>query len=328
MLQPDPSLPKSLQSMILEAQAARSQTKPAEEPDSEYESILRAVDEWYERLAHGEYDQALYWRCAAEDCEEVGDWNGAIEAHKQILISPDASDVDRSRAHSEIASIQCVLGDDDGARESFHLASMLARPFSDVLCRHYLCNEAMHLCRIGRADEARQLVDEVLAAHEKDTREEDTTTDHLGMGKVLTVLARCELAKADLQSARESLDVAWQWLEALRQSYGEDESMNGAVGLISSFAAWWQVSAQLSELNDDGNAAIEALFKARELATQCAEHSGWSRYDFDYYQMQVLRKLAVALSRADRFGEANEAMQKAIEIQVRRKFPVCRDPRP
>lgn len=316
MFQSDPQLPKSLQAMILDAQAALSKPKLAEEADGEYESIWRSVDEWNERLARGEYEQALYWQCAAEDCEEAGDWNGAIEAHRQILELSDTSDVEQSRAYSQIAAVQRVLGDDEDALESYHLASMLARPLSDVLCRHYSCNEAKHLCRMGRADEARQLIEETLAAHG-----EALSVDHLGMGRLLTVLACCELANAELQSAQESLDVAWQWLEALRQPYEEVGSMNDAVGLIAAFAAWWQVSAGLSELNNDDDAAIEALCKARDLATQCAEHSGWSRYDFDHYQMQVLRELAAASSKADRFEQASEAMQKANAIRVRRKFP-------
>jgi tetratricopeptide (TPR) repeat protein len=316
MIQPDPGSPRSLQAMILEAQAAMSQPKRAKEADDECESILTSADAWFERLARGEYEQILYWRCAAEDCEEAGDWAGAIQAHRQILTSPDASDVDRSQAHSEIAMVQRVLGDDENARESYHLASTLARPLTDVLCRHYSCNEATQLCRMGCADEARQLIDEALAAHQ-----EALSVDHLGMGRMLIVLAKCEMAKAELQSARESLELAWEWLESLRQAYESEECLKDAVGVGSALAVWWQVSAELYQLNDDNDAAIMALCKARDLATRCAEHSGWSRYDFDFYQMNVLIKLVAAYAKGDRFEKASEVMKKAIEIRVRRKFP-------
>jgi hypothetical protein len=97
--------------------------------------------------------------------------------------------------------------------------------------------------------------------------------------------------------------------------------MKDAVGVTSAYGRWWQATAERFELDSDYASAIDALYKARDLATHCAEDSGWSRYDFDLYQMKVLRELSATCLQQARYEEAGAALQRADEIKSRRKFP-------
>jgi tetratricopeptide (TPR) repeat protein len=262
-----------------------------------------------------EYEPTLYWECVADDCEEAGDWTGAKAAYQQVLQLPDAGQFDRCKALSQLAGIQHLLGEEDDALESFHSASELAGSSSDILARHYYVNEATYLLGVGQRNEARKLVEEALENYD-----ETQLTDHLGIARLLTLYSRCQMYDGELESASESLRLAWEWLEGIEPLYEVDNTM--PLGIVGAYARWWQASAKRFELAGDDESAIDALCKARDLATQCAEQDdGWFRYQSDYYQMHVLRELATAYSKDDRFEEASEAEQKADEIQQRRKFP-------
>jgi hypothetical protein len=117
--------------------------------------------------------------------------------------------------------------------------------------------------------------------------------------------------------ASESLRFAWEWLEGRDRIFEDGDTM--PLGIVAAYARWWQTSAKEFALAGDSSSAIDALCKARDLAAQCARE--WPRYDFDLYLMHVLRELAAAYSKDDRFEEAKEAMAQAHEIQLRRKFP-------
>lgn len=278
---------------------------------------MRFADDWWEQLSRGEYDQSLYWECVAEDCEDAGDWNDAIAAYRQILDLPEAHEYERGKAYSCLAAIQRLLGDEDASLESRHNASAIGRPFSNVLARQYLCSEASQLLRMNRINDARRLFEEGLATHD-----ENDLVDHLGMAKLLTVFAQCELADNQPESARKSLTAAMGWLESLRAAHESVGAMEDAIGVVAAYARWWQAAAAEFDLTGDYESAIDALCKARDYATQCAEECGWSRYDFDHYQMNVLRELAAQYSKQERHECAREAMRKANEIRARQKFPL------
>ena len=144
---PAAELPKSLQSMIADAQQAIGNWGPEEETDSE---TLQSSQEWLLRLSRGEFEERLYWECLADDQEEAGDWQGALASHQKILGLPGLSSVECSKAHSAIALIQRLLGD--------YEAELAARRFPGALAA------TKALVRKARLSPPADLVDEAARA--------------------------------------------------------------------------------------------------------------------------------------------------------------------
>lgn len=111
-------LPKSLQAMIADAKTAIANWDPNEDAD---DHILQGVRDWTLRLSQGEYDDNMYWECVAEDCEENGDWEGAITAYRRIL-DPQPSGFDHWKACLDIAFIYNLLGDSKAALRYYQRA--------------------------------------------------------------------------------------------------------------------------------------------------------------------------------------------------------------
>jgi tetratricopeptide (TPR) repeat protein len=110
-------LPKSLQQMIAECRDVVANWDPNEDED---DPIMKFMREWTLRLSRGEFEDRLYWDCLAEDYEEASDWDGALSAYEKILSLPDITSVELANAHSAIAAIRSLQGDNEAALRSYH----------------------------------------------------------------------------------------------------------------------------------------------------------------------------------------------------------------
>ncbi|MFO0790144.1 MAG: hypothetical protein U0805_11875 [Pirellulales bacterium] len=309
-------LPKSLQSMIADAQQAIADWDPEEDSDSD---TLQFVRESTLRLSRGEYEERLYWECLAEDLEEAGDWRGALASYERILKLPGLDSIYAAQACSAVALIQRLFGEYEAELASRRLATEKSDDGSRILTRHYIANEAAALQRLGFTRQARRLVHRTLAWRQS----EGEIVDYLGIARLLIVSARCDLARKKPASAAESLQAAWAWLEALVQEYaGEHKDLlRSASGIHLAHVWWWHTEANRRRLAGEGDTEIAALEQAIEKARLCFDPDGWRAHWDDLTLMQLLLQMSEAYGRHNRPTEATAFRSEAEEIFKRRRFP-------
>ncbi|HEX3599743.1 MAG TPA: hypothetical protein VHU84_06340 [Lacipirellulaceae bacterium] len=306
-------LPKALQSMIADAKKVADEWQPDEDGD---DPVMRAANDWVLRLSRGEFDDRQYWECAAEDCEEVGDWLGAIAAYRKMVEIPDLFSLYLAKAHKSIGMVQGLLGDDRAALKSYRTAVSNVKDDVPVLQRTFIGNEIAQLLRMGQIRRARKLVRRGIASHS------DESFNHFGMAMLLIQSAKCDLADGKLIEARQSLDCASQWLDALLQSFRSvSEDLEIPPGIRSAQVVWWFTEAERRRLAGEGESEIEALQRAIEEARLCFDPQGWQGIWDDLRLMYLLDQIADAYDRHGKPVEANTARFEVDEIFNRRHFP-------
>lgn len=300
-------LPQSLQSLIAEAKAAIENWDPGEDDDDE---VLQGARQWMVRLSHGEFDEELYLRCVADDCEESGDWEGAKIACQRVLERCN-HEADHWLAYTRLASLQRLLGEDDAALASYALATGTAQAFSVIAWRGAVVHEALQQFRMDRIGAAHKLIKRGLASFD------NTFADELGQAKLLIVAAYCQLAWSKTRAGQKSLQQAWDFLERTRETL----EANYALGVRATYGWWWRIEAVRRRLERDNDSELEALTRALEEANYCAGPSGWPRYDFDLVLMHTLLELAAAYDRHGKLAESAASRSQADEIRIRRHFP-------
>ncbi len=313
--------------MIADAKNAVDQWQPDEDGD---DPGIRAANDWTLRLSRGEYDNWLYWECAAEDCEEAGDWLGAIAAYRKMVEIPNLFSYFLAKAHKSIGMVQGLLGDDRGALRSYRTAASTLVLFGDspFLWPSFIGNEIAQLLRMGQIHGARKLVQRGLATHS------DESVDHLGMALLLIRSAQCDLASRKLVEARQSLECGAAWLDALLQSFGDvlDDDNLFPKGICSAAAMRWLTEAKRRRLANEGDSEIEALERAIQEARRCFDPQGWQGIWDDLRLMYILDEIADAYARHGKAAEANTARAEADEICApafsgirKRKRTPCRE---
>jgi tetratricopeptide (TPR) repeat protein len=306
-------LPKALQSMIADAKKAVDSWQPNDDGD---DPGMRAAYDWTLRLSRGEYDDRQYWECAAQDCEEAGDWLGAIAAYRKIVEIPKLFSLYLTKAHTSIGMVQCLLGDDRAALKSYRTAVSSVKDDVSVLQRTFIGNEIAQLLRMGQIRRARKLVQRGIASHS------DESAGHFGMAMLLIRSAKCDLADGKLIEARQSLDCASQWLDAILQWFRSvSEDLEIPPGIRSAQVVWWFTEAERRRLAGEGESEIGALQRAIEEARLCFDACGWQVVWDDLRLMYVLDEIADAYDRHGKTAEANTARVEANEIFNRRHFP-------
>jgi tetratricopeptide (TPR) repeat protein len=306
-------LPKSLQQMIADCRNAVANWDPKEDADDPF---LKSAHDWTLRLSRGEYEAHVYWECVADDCEEVGDWEGALSAYRRILDISDQLGTTHSKTFSAIAAIQRLCGDDEAALRSYRSASAEVAKHSRVMGRARCINEASQLIRLGRIRRARKLIRRAL------TSRQGEFVDHLGTARLLIALAKCELACDKLVDAAQSLQIAWEWLDALVQSYADGaESMRQAAGIHLAYATWWSTEAKRRRIAREGDAEIEALRNAIEKVRLCFSPCGWQAPWHDLTLMNLLLQLADAYDRHGMSADSAVSRDESESIFAKRRFP-------
>jgi tetratricopeptide (TPR) repeat protein len=310
---PTAELPKKLQSMFADARAAVDGWQPDDDDD---DPILRSTKEWLLRLSRGEYDDRQYWECAAEDCEEEGDWLGAIDAYRKVVELPKLSSIYVARAHKSIGFLQSLLGDERAALKSYQTAVANVRNDVPALQRTFIGNEIAQLLHMGRVRRAQKLVQQELTRHNPES------PNYLGMALLLIRSAQCDLARRRLVEARQSLDCATAWLDASLESF---RSVSGdpdiPAGIRTAQVVWWFMEASRRRLAGEGEAEIEAMQRAIAESRLCFDAHGWQAVWDDLRLMIGLEKIADAYDRQGKPAEAATARAEANDIFVRRRYP-------
>jgi tetratricopeptide (TPR) repeat protein len=310
-------LPKSLQKMIADCQNAIANWDSEDDTDDPVlRSMLESTREWTLRLSRGEFEQDLYWKCVADDCEKAGDWQGALSAYRQILDMPDELGFTRAKTLSAMASIHSVLGDDKAASKSYQMATAASVKEVRVLNRMVLTSEVSQLIRMGNIRRARKLISSGLA------HDPNESVDHLGTARLLVEWAKCDLASDNLISAAQYLQNAWEWLNALVESFaGDEDSLRQASGIQIAYATWWSTEAKRRRMAREGDSEVVALERAIEKVRLCFTPCGYQRSWYDLRLMNLLLQLADACERHGMPTDAALARNEADDIFTKRRFP-------
>jgi tetratricopeptide (TPR) repeat protein len=304
------ALPKKLEAMIADARCAVERWDDEGDEDQD-----AGVKEWFVRLSRGEYDQDLYWKCVAEDCEAEGDWEGAKNAYRRQIDFEANGRHGFLSAHSDLAGLHALLGEQGPALEHARRATTKEHcdRLTGIAFRCAIVYETWLLLNAGRTRAARRLIKRGLNSFEEDS------PDALGYAKLQTAWAACELAARRAGAAEESLQDAWTYLEAVREWIDVDGGADAASGLQGAYATWWRVEAKRRRLVGDGAGEIEALEQAVASARRAA--TGWSRVGRDASVMRALSLLSEAQHQQGQFDEAAKTQSEAQLIRSRWRLP-------
>jgi hypothetical protein len=168
---------------------------------------------------------------------------------------------------------------------------------------------------MGRIRRARKLIRRDLAVPEGEV------VDHLGIARLIIIWAKCELVDGYTIKAAESLQNAWGWLEALAQSFDDEESLRQAKGVLFAYVTWWATEAKRRQMAGEGVSDIDALRHAIEKARLCYDPHGWRESWHDLTLMNLLLRVADAYDRHELSEEASKSRNEAEEIFAKRRFP-------
>ena len=310
-------LPKSLRQMIADCQNAIANWDSENvNEDSDSKALLDSTRDWTLRLSRGEFEQDLYWECVADDCEEAGDWAGALSAYQQILSLPDELGLTHSKALTGIALLQRLQGHDGAALKFYHLATAKSTKLGGAMAKVHLVSEALQLLRMGHIRRARRLI------RQGRTEVPCEIVDHLGTAQLLIASAKCDLADNKTATANQSLRNAWEWLDALVQSYaGDEDFLRQAAGIHLAFATWWSTEARRRKIAREELSETVALENAIEKVRLCFTPCGYQRPCYDLRLMNLLLQLADAYERVSLMADAAMPRKEAEAIFITRRFP-------
>jgi len=299
--------------MIADAKTAVANWhEDADEANEQSQDFPDAAKEWILRLSNGEFEEALYWKCAAQDCEEAGDWDSAKAAYQRV-INVSQNSFDQSLAYSSLASLCSILGEHEQALAYYRTASARERnQVGNIIYRRYLVNEALQLLRMDRIRAARKVAIRGLATIES------ASDDFLNLALLKMVLAQCQLEKRKTVATKDLLTEAWPLLESCREAFEQSGTEIGS-GVHSAYCTWWRLEAKRLQLIGQTDAELAAwqnsLMHARSSAV------GWDRIDSDLAIARTLELLADAYKRNDCMAESADALADAKQIRNRWHLP-------
>lgn len=308
------TLPRSLQQLISGARQIVEERKSEPDPP-EQDPILQGVDDWLIGLSRGEFDQELYWRCQAEDCEEDGDWQGAISANQRILEIEFQHGVTHSLAHQRLAWIFNLLGDGASALQHCQTATrVFGDGVLDVLHAQSVVKEVWQLLQLRQDVAALQRIDQLIA------EPMDWDGNSFVYAQFCLMRAACQITNGKGVLAKNLLLSARRIFDDLCMSTSDNE-MGVPPGVLNLLGSWWAVEAERCRLAGDGKAELRAFRESLKLAEQLASDDPISIVAAEYTVMRRLLALAAACDRQGLAEEAAEHRVRAEQICVRRKFP-------
>jgi tetratricopeptide (TPR) repeat protein len=307
------SLPTSLESLIAEAKTAVETWQDDDEPDK----ILDGVRDYFVRLSRGEYEEPLYWECAAEDCEAAGDLMGAIAAYRKMaeVGKEEFTSWKAIHAHGAIAGLLSLLGHQRQSLKERQTATKLARDESKIFYRSCLISEAYQYLKLNRLHSAERLIQSALSTYVEDD------IDCLNYARLSILQGECCVRRKQVSDAREYLQEAWSYLEHLSASAIESGLDDEGSGVHDAYTAWWRVEAKRRKIAGDCS-ETEAL--EHVLARENKGAEGWHRLGWDVAVMQALLALANAYEKNGRLDDAQPLRLEAEEIRLRWHLPELR----
>jgi hypothetical protein len=308
------TLPRSLQQLISEARRIVDERESEPDPP-EQDPIMQGVDDWLVGLSRGEFDQELYWQCQAEDCEEDGDWEGAIAANRQIVGIEFQHGISHSLAHRRLSWLFDLLGYEASALHHCQLAThVFGKEVLETLHAEAVVGEVWQLLGMQSYAAASQRIDQLLA-------EPIDWGDHcFSYAHVCLTRAACRVAEGRGRDAKKHMVECRRVLDDLSASLSDTET-EMPPGILNMLGAWWLVQAERNQLIGDLSAELYARRESLKIAEQLASDDPLSVVHAEYSVMR--RQLALAAA-CDRQGLAEEAAKhrvRADQICVRRKFP-------
>ncbi|RYI33900.1 MAG: hypothetical protein EON48_02435 [Acetobacteraceae bacterium] len=178
----------------------------------------------------------------AHECEAAFDWSGAEAAYRRAIAAEADRPSIQAKTYQDLAKLFSLIGLDEQDFEATKTATQLARQGNmPIMLPLHLRDEAVCYLDAGDLDRAEALLEEARG----DTR---LKVSH---AYVLGTIARCRIARGDLEAAQLALDEIWQIIEP----HSEFEI---AAGWQGNFAAWWGLTAKMRAQRHDWPGAIAA----------------------------------------------------------------------
>lgn len=279
-------------------------------------TLDRAMELMVEAAERGEIPEYFLLQVEAHDCEERGDWKGALSVYGKVLefSEKSASPFGVWKAHDDLAELHFLLGDREAALREQQFATQAARGAdSEVGLRMALRSEATLLLKLDMPAKAAIRVKEGLAVPDPES------IDKLGSTCLRVLLAECEALHGRIDNSRAILHECRSYLESASQ-------MQSAAGVHSTLCYWWCVEARCCELDNDSFGELNALRNALIIAQQIDQLSHVAGVYTKARLMRVLDRLARALWRISNFDDARRAREEIHLIQTLLKLPM--KPRP
>ncbi len=259
----------------------------------------------------GEVDEDLVWQSEASECEQRGDWDGALAARQKVLelAQQDTLPAMVWKAHDDLADLYYLLGDHEAALREQQLATAAARnDDTEIVLRMALEGEATLLLRLGRVNEAAARVLEGLKAPNTEP------VDDFGPAKLRVLQAQCEAECGHVAEAREVL-------RSVQSIVRRAEQMPVAAGYQFALCSWWWVEALCCETEDDTGGQIEALRRALGIVRHVAQDPPCSNVYCRAKLVRILDRLGEALWHHGDFDEARRVREESREIRDSLRLP-------
>jgi len=189
----------------------------------------------------------------ADDLEHKGDWSGAEEVRRKILVLDEACGDFGAKAKLDLCRLLRVVGREDEAWQ-FAVAATASARRADMFPLVYMALENEARCALDRAT----LPEALAAASEAVQVIEPGKLSELMRASALITLARCLLAANDSAGAELQLLLSWELLK--------ERSSDGMLlpGPIRALANWWEVKSQRAERQGDLGGARAAIARTIE----------------------------------------------------------------
>jgi tetratricopeptide (TPR) repeat protein len=270
-----------------------------------------ALEAVFEDAKRGKVSQDFLLSIEASECEDNGDWDGAIAVYRRAL---EVAQTERGalawKARDDLASLHYLLGDYESAIREQKLATAAARRDElGVFQRTAYVAEATLLLRLDRTAEAS------LSVHDGLTVPNDSEPiDELGPARLRVLQAGCEVGFGHVAEARQILQDVYPVLQPA-------EEMPSAAGYHSALRTWWWVEAKCCEVENNSAGEVNALRKSLAIARHIANLPHCSNVYTKAQVMHSLLALAQALWRKGNFDAARQARQESEKIRTALKLP-------
>jgi tetratricopeptide (TPR) repeat protein len=239
----DPADPNGELARLLEEHRQAMDSGRFQDAQAMVPDLFSLAEQWSEQNPSVDHDLTL----KADDCQERGDWEGAVAAHRAVLAIQDLNPMRCCSAHGELRSLFRLLNRNDEALLAAQSAVTAARQAdSEFLLAGSL--QALAVCLMDRQEfeQSAALLEEALSILPPDLMyDQMRATTWVLRAECGLLSGKLDGIQADLAKARAILEPA-------------ASSMAIAGGLHTDLARWWRVMAQTHAACGETDATVMA----------------------------------------------------------------------